>query len=662
MLTFTHPGLLWGGLALAVPIVLHLLNRRPPRRLLFPTIRFLQISELPREGKRRLHDLLLLCCRLLLLGFLILGLAGPRWQAPPLPPLLSVETGTAVILLDASVSMRAGGRAAAARLLLLEQRQVLSGWNCTLLTFDRQVHQTLPAEAGLAAWRDWAAGWEPGWLAGEPLAALRQAGAFLARAEGKKRLVVISDFQRSNWSGEPPVWPEEWELQLLPADAEGASAMAGNAAVSAVQTQALSGGRLRVQVTVRNMSAVPQERMLTVELGVERLRQPVALAPLGTQRLHAVFTPPAGGELQGRAGLDPDAYAADDNYLFWGGELPPVPVLVIVPDVEPESAAGQAELFFLQQALLAEQSGRNSGYALTVQASSSVFATDYQAYQIVILAGSAERLAAGEGERLRAYRQAGGLLVHFPGPAPAAGLQYLQLAGLLNCRENGVTGSLSRDKTLGLGWINPDSLLARLFTAEQPGDLFLFRIRKHLRLQPGAGLMVHLKSLEGAPMLIEESGAGGSTISFAWGLGLEWSDLPLSQSFLPVVRELCSVAMDENRRIRRFACGDRLPVVGLVDGRPVDLNTLVDSRQPAAALAGGVPLEINPSPSESAPETIPADDLRRFLQRGPASASGFGVAVASPVDDRLARLAYVLAALFLLAEALLLTRRHGIQG
>ena len=74
MLTFAYPWFLWGLLALAGPLVLHLLNRRRPRQLVFPSIRFLRRSQLPREGRRRLRDLLLLLLRLLLIRLSVLVL------------------------------------------------------------------------------------------------------------------------------------------------------------------------------------------------------------------------------------------------------------------------------------------------------------------------------------------------------------------------------------------------------------------------------------------------------------------------------------------------------------------------------------------------------------------------------------------------------------
>jgi len=79
MLSFTYPFFLWGLLALGAPLLLHLLNRKASRRLVFPSIRFLQISQLPREGRKRLRDWILLLCRMILFACLVVTLARPHW-------------------------------------------------------------------------------------------------------------------------------------------------------------------------------------------------------------------------------------------------------------------------------------------------------------------------------------------------------------------------------------------------------------------------------------------------------------------------------------------------------------------------------------------------------------------------------------------------------
>jgi hypothetical protein len=81
---FSAPLWLLGLFALAVPIAIHLWSRRPRTVIRVGSLRHL--GELPeaRSWSTRLTDPLLLACRLAILTFTVLALAGPRLALPPL--------------------------------------------------------------------------------------------------------------------------------------------------------------------------------------------------------------------------------------------------------------------------------------------------------------------------------------------------------------------------------------------------------------------------------------------------------------------------------------------------------------------------------------------------------------------------------------------------
>lgn len=74
---FAHPFFLLGAGVVALPIILHLLFRKKPKRLPFPAIRFLKQIAPERRRTQRLRSLLLLLLRCLLLLLLVLALARP---------------------------------------------------------------------------------------------------------------------------------------------------------------------------------------------------------------------------------------------------------------------------------------------------------------------------------------------------------------------------------------------------------------------------------------------------------------------------------------------------------------------------------------------------------------------------------------------------------
>lgn len=86
--SFFQPAYAWGLIVLAVPVIIHLINRRRSRRLDFSTLRFFQASAVRAHRTRRLKRLLLLCCRLLLLSTVVLIFSQPFDKQDPFALLL----------------------------------------------------------------------------------------------------------------------------------------------------------------------------------------------------------------------------------------------------------------------------------------------------------------------------------------------------------------------------------------------------------------------------------------------------------------------------------------------------------------------------------------------------------------------------------------------
>lgn len=76
-LTFVSPLILAGAALVAVPIILHLVMRQVPKRLIFPAVRFLQQREQANRRQLRLRHLLLLLLRCAAIVLLATALARP---------------------------------------------------------------------------------------------------------------------------------------------------------------------------------------------------------------------------------------------------------------------------------------------------------------------------------------------------------------------------------------------------------------------------------------------------------------------------------------------------------------------------------------------------------------------------------------------------------
>lgn len=157
----------WLGLAvLAAPILIHLLGRRRPVRLQFPTLRFLGASRQLPARRRRIHDVPLLLVRLAVLALAVAALAQPRisrWRAS------ASATVARAIVVDASDSMSRG-----------------TATGGTAIEAARTRAETIARESATARIFETT----------DPRAAVPAATAWLDEQPSRRELVMVSDFQR----------------------------------------------------------------------------------------------------------------------------------------------------------------------------------------------------------------------------------------------------------------------------------------------------------------------------------------------------------------------------------------------------------------------------------------------------------------------------------
>jgi hypothetical protein len=81
-ISWLAPAALVGTALIALPIAVHLLVRQHPRRVLFPSLRFLGQTQLAALRWRTIQDAGLLACRIAIVALAAVALAGPVLQTP----------------------------------------------------------------------------------------------------------------------------------------------------------------------------------------------------------------------------------------------------------------------------------------------------------------------------------------------------------------------------------------------------------------------------------------------------------------------------------------------------------------------------------------------------------------------------------------------------
>ena len=102
---FLNPGFLWAASLLAVPLIIHLLNRRRVRVVTWAAMDFLLSAFQKRKRRMRLENLLLLLLRCAIPVLLALVMARPFFGTQNLLSLLADDTREVVVVLDHSYSM-----------------------------------------------------------------------------------------------------------------------------------------------------------------------------------------------------------------------------------------------------------------------------------------------------------------------------------------------------------------------------------------------------------------------------------------------------------------------------------------------------------------------------------------------------------------------------
>jgi hypothetical protein len=515
----------------------------------------------------------------------------------------------------------------------------------------------LQAAATLRAWP----------FRGSHAAAISQARGMLSTT-GNRRLVVMSDFQRGDWQGVGTgLVPEEIDLQLL--DLAGTPPFE-NAGIVAAQVKIGAGRRQRVIADCRNFGTTETTRKLTLSATDFSATTELTI-PAGQTRKAAFVletTSGSGGVLE----LDADSYPADDTFQVWLGARPAVQVLAVVPlQNEPEKAN---ELFFLKRAL---ETKADLEFKLETVEPDFFFALNLAPVRVLILAGAAGYFNVADFAKVREFLENGGTVLCTPGAAAGHLFRGLRTAGLLQAEmlERLNPDRRNPEEMVTLGWMNPESLLAKLFKDPAASGLFLFPLRSYSRLRvddPEA--LILLRSSQDEAILIERSVGRGRLFVSALSFDPAGSDLPLTVSFVPLILELLTTAVPPGYGVENLECGAALPAIAsIIDGTTTttDQESAAELRQrlnaPGVFEHAGQPFQVNVPRGESIQEQILLAELQGRLRSGaadtaPAASAGVKTdpahnGTAQPIWHYCAMLA---ALLFLLemSLAVFLDNRH----
>jgi hypothetical protein len=645
MLNFTNSLFLFALAGLAVPILLHLINRELAVNLKFPSIRFIHRSQMPRKEKRKLRDLLLLLLRMCLYAAVVLAFAKPVWVEPIPEVVAGGSSQQTIYVVDASSSMSRGSAWANAVNAVQRDMTEDDAQERGLIVFaDRVLTQIQPTTDGDSL-ESALQGITPAFTAGNPGTALDTA-VRLFRPETDQRLVLVSDFQETDWQRDLPGVPENVEMVFLAPSVSDAS----NIGIVNVNTVPVGKNQARVLVSLRNFGE--DSETLNVTLNGEGISEEKQINLPAGQSGNLTFLLDVEEAIALSANIPADSYNRDNVWHFWVAPPPVVRVYAFLPNLDEPQAVNA--FYFLQTALEVESETDWVRFEVTALDRGFFEASLLEEADVVIVPAAGSYLRDDQWEDLKAYLNLGRTALLLPGEGFPKHFRALEKNDIMQSRFLGLAGNTNeRQLPYHLNYINPSSRLAQTFGDGAGKDLFLVNVYRYVRLQASSEDTVLMAFENGEPALLSLAVGQGTAYAATFAFDPSWTDLPLRNSFLPLVRELVQEGFDTDRLRNKLFMEEAL---GLSDS--VEL--------PGALELDGQFVEVNVNPSESVSGRVDTEQwLPALLSQKPlyakASSSSAPLPGAGGVETPLWPWLLMIALLCLFLESLVTGMKDTLQ-
>ncbi len=543
-MSFLAPLFLVGLAGLAIPVLIHLTRHERGRPVRFPSLMFLDRIPFQETSRRRIRNWVLLLVRLAALALLVAAFARPFVRGGVLASVGGPGPEEVVILLDRSYSMdladhweQAVSRAReVVGALEVPDRISLIAFSETPHLLQRSVADPRPVAAALDTL-------ETSSLATRYAPAVKLAASIVETSTlSRRRVVMISDFQRSGWRPDRDAFlPDGVTVEPVviggtdtgtdggmgPGDETSAAETPGGdnlALTGLVLRRESAGGRERVAVQVRLVNAGSGSTQADVALSVDETvvetssvtAPPAGAAPVAFNPF-TLTHPFTRGEVRVS-----DTGLQEDNTLNFvispGGDIR---VLIVDPLGIEESN------LYLRGALgVAQGAGFTSRVIRGAPGSSQLESAD-----LVILNGGP--FPGGDaGDRLRAFVAGGGGLLVVLGERTRVPQVYADFLPVTVGTINDAAGERRR-----LGFVDYDHAIFEAFRGARSGDFSRVGFYRTRSVTVSGG-QVLARFDDGSAALVEGRRGKGRILVWTTGLDRYWNDFPLQPVYLPFVHRV----------------------------------------------------------------------------------------------------------------------------
>ncbi len=412
---------------------------------------------------------------------------------------------------------------------------------------------------------------------------------FERMAHPGREIVLVSDFQKSDWSDaaavprrsamekllEMPVRPNVTLYQVAEGSRE-------NACIQSIDVSALilgTGQPVTIRANLRNYgeTAYPDLMVYLKVDGVEKRSSQRTLGPKQDAQVHFTVAFDTPGDHSVEIRMDADALNADNSYVASFPVWESVPVLLV--NGEPGSNFS-GETDFLEIALqpFGAAGAKNLNdlvVSRTIEANQ--LREDTLIDQRVVILANVEKLEKGQLELLEKYVRDGGGLIVFPGARIDAkwynedffrkgeGLLPRQFTAFSGRGYGGRDGSLQQSARIVSEVYNHPAFA--FFNDSRNGKLSDPDFNTWLRIgligeddagAPSRGILELAKLDSGDPFAVERKTGEGRVIQCAVPADSDWGNLPTQPVYLPMMQRLVTYLAASVDPPRNIAAGERL--------------------------------------------------------------------------------------------------------
>lgn len=550
-MSFLTPLFLLGLAGLAVPVIIHLIQRERKNVVQFPSLMFLQRIPYQSVQRRRIRNWPLLLLRLAALALIVAAFARPFFRRAALAAGGAGGAREVVVLVDRSYSMAYGERwtraTAAARDAI---GQVNPSDRASIVFFSSGAEVALRSTPDRSRLNAAVSTSRPGAGATRYGPALKLAGSIASEsALPRREVILISDFQRAGWQGAEGVRLPDGVVLTPVAIGDADTANVSVTPVSLQRSTFSEQDRVTVTGGVTNHGSNAVANLpITLEIDGRAVQtERVSVEPNSSASVTFAPVTPAAQNTRGTVRIGDDALAVDNAFNFTVSPKEPLRIII----AERPGATREGSLYLSRALAL----GETPPFDITTKSIDAVSTDDLSRASVVILNDAP--VAQLTAERLGAFvARGGGLLVAlgsrgtWPAVTAAAGDIIPAAPGQPVDRT---TGQPAR-----LGALEYGSPIFEPFRAPRSGDFSSARFYSYRAVTPAKDARILARFDDGAPALVERRVGNGRVLVWTSTLDLQANDLPLKSVFLPFIHRIVTTLGAYSERPAWLTVGDVL--------------------------------------------------------------------------------------------------------